>query len=198
MKRLTFYLVLATMFACGCSAIDEPDDAIQLSDARVTHLFTLDVPQQKIAFEILNAREKAQVWKMSVNNAPQLAQFNRKQRLVVQELLNFIGSEIPQDPRAIAAFERTWLEKAEKVMDEDDIYSIAYKINNGTPANLVDPNDPTSARCNCHRGSEWSCGPITVEWWCPDGPSNCKRPTKTGCGFMWLFSCNQVCVFQPL
>lgn len=198
MKRSHLYFFLMIMVIWGCSTFEEPADPVQLSEARVTQLFALPVPEQKMAFEILNTKEKARVWTMSVNNALQGAHFNRQQRDVVQELLTFIGRDMPQDPRTIAAFESNWLKKAEKVMDEDKIYSIAYKINNGTGMHVEDPNDPTRPSCNCHRGSPWSCGPITVEWWCPDAPSNCKRPTLTGCGFMWLYSCNQVCVFEPV
>ncbi|MBL7840606.1 MAG: bacteriocin fulvocin C-related protein [Cyclobacteriaceae bacterium] len=197
MKRVNFCLTLAVVIVWGCSTFEEPDDAVQLSTARVTQLFALKPAEQKMAFEMLDAQEKAQVWKMSVNNALRADYFNGTQEAVVQELLNFIGDRIPQDARTIAAFEHRWLAKAGKVFDDDKIYSLAYNINsNGM--NLVDPDDPAIVKCNCHRGSEWSCGPITVEWWCPDAPSNCKKPTKSGCGFMWLYSCNQVCVFEPL
>lgn len=196
MKKFNLYLILMIMVIWGCSTFD---DSAQLPDARITQLFTLNATEQRLAFEILNSKEKAKVWTLSVSNALRRDNFSTRQRDVVQELLNFIGQDMPNDENVINAFKDSWLKKADGILDDEKIYSVAFKINSDVGINTEDPDDPTGPqKCNCNRGAFWTCGPITVESWCPDAPSNCRNPTITGCGFLWSYPCNQICVFEPV
>jgi hypothetical protein len=94
----------------------------------------------------------------------------------------------------------SWLNAAKDNFTYDEIRSLAFELSalpdfKSSKSGRTAVEDPSLTNCNCNRGSLYSCDQPTLA--CPDAPSDCKNKTNFGCGFLWLYACNQICIVTP-
>lgn len=198
MKIYIKYL-LAFFLVSGCT-IDEPlsfeknSVNLTLQNKKIDALFSLKENEQRLAFDLLDKESRNQVWEKSLSDKLASGNFNESQKKLINKIIAFIKSGIPEDINQVSNFRDEWLIEAGFAFQNLEIHSIAYDISSASVGGGGGGGGGGGTSCDCNKGAFFTCGSIDPMQVCPTEPSSCTNPTPTGCGFLWQYPCNQKCV----
>lgn len=216
MKRsLLFLAVLVSLFFSNCKkdaatnadTLIPPSDQYTLTAQNMANIDGVkNLPnqeQKKIAYSLLLPIEKYGLW--LENTRIVSAGFTPQQKLLLVELTAFLTPKLfgdNLDRGKLASFSGNWIEKATKIFTKAQIQSIAYQIFISTDQkNTVQLNaeygEGGGKACNCSSGSWFDCFDTGyTDEFCLDSPHDCKKPISSGCGFLNLSTCDNLCVYS--
>ena len=191
MKKLLFCFVAILAFSCS------EDQSENVNQVKIDAVLNLEGEKQKLAYNTLTDVEKQAIWNQRFESAMDNENLTPEQKALIKELIEINSTIRGLTPEQAITMQEAWTGKAEKIFTFDQIKSMAFQLSDapelsnpkGSP---VAKEDPTATNCNCNRGALFSCG---LEYICPDADSTCKNPTSFGCGFMFVWPCNQLCVW---
>ena len=190
---LTFVLI-------GCS---DTQEAKVVDQSKFDAVLLLKDQELNDAYNALTDLERTTMWNQKLESNLANSDFTSKQRQLIQELIDINNNMTNLSEVDLRGFEKNWVEKAEKIFNTEQIKKIAFQLkakneiitknDDTSSAGRIQTEDPNHRSCNCNAGSLYSCDTPTYS--CPSAIGNCKNLTASGCGFLWLHPCNQVCIY---
>lgn len=145
---------------------------------------------------MLSDDEQLEIWSQKLESSLKNSKMNSAQKELVKSLVEINEVRFTLSESEFTVFKDSWIGEAEKVFSTEQIRSLAFQLNDmpdfDNQSARVMQEDPSQTGCNCNRGSVFSCG---LDFICPDAASPCKNPQPVGCGFLFMYPCNQICMF---
>lgn len=167
--------------------------------------------ERKLAYSLLNEREKLILWKKKINYAIQFGSLKISQKNALNNVIEKLDQKIFVDETDENVIFRNVrvpqiINNLQKHFSNNDIgnlfYSLKYYIptakDNGIGVHSKDGEEQggggtgdDSTNCDCNRNSMFSCTWLNTLT-CKE--KTCKKPEiENQCGFLGMFPCNGVC-----
>lgn len=198
MKKILFICLSLCLFSC--SSDEENYEATSAS--KIENVLKIkNEDDQRLAYGLLSAKEKLNLWSTKMKTLSKDASLNTKQIELINDLQEKLTvslfSDIKNDEQEYfkTIYVNNFLKKAKEEFSYDQITSFFYTINlkSADTAMYQDdgPRIGSSKKCNCNKGSLFGCS--------AGGTDECKNITckesTSGCGFIWKHPCNGGCSY---
>lgn len=197
MKKTRSIFVALMFFLFGMYSCKQTDNDIsnkkqtaEVISRKITNLLKItSAADQKLAYKTLDTNEKAIAWKTHLNDVIKSGIYNDAQNELLSELQRNIQAtffNLSNDQFKFRSMEETWLSKAKKIFNSDDLKNIVFSLS--IPLNKTTLKIQSIAPdCSCSQESDF-CGGTQ---YCK-ASSSCVK-TDSGCGFLWGHKCDGHC-----
>ncbi len=189
---ISCFLCSLIILAISCT---KKENATKSEDLLIEDVLSLkNVESQRLAFsQLLTPQQQSDVWHRRINQMMKENVLNQKQKDVVLLLKANLNSDVFGNPQKrdefLNQFVNSWQKEAMNHLGYALIYKYFVNIKNANTANdeEIPPYDNGLSGCNCNTSSSFSC----------IGRNECTNSycnsSNSGCGFLWLYSCNARC-----
>lgn len=197
------FLLFGTLTACQ-KTTTEQQEALTNRVSGIQRLQTVE--SQKIAFRLLSAAEKAELWKTHLITEISTGEYPPPQIVLMQEAISFLTPTVFGPDSAFWKSDKftTWKYKVNTTFSQQQkallFNSISRPIEVQSVA-LVQRMDNEPSICECHAGDSGDfCGKrnvvdicFTSVWKCNVKYKCAFQGPESGCGWLWTQSCDGQC-----
>jgi len=215
-KLLLLFGVFALIFqSCEVNEIESQEESLRIDLAKIENLKNLDENSQRIAFRLLNHKEKYTFRMFFINDFIENSNLNKEQISLIEELKSNFNSTVYLKNDYSEYFKTIFItDWSNRALNHFSMKEIRYLANSGNNRDFSNSAQQRASECKCHEGSVFRCTTkVTISTGVPEiieaelvdcDSSQCQTPgsinsdgyweeDESGCGWFWLESCDGTC-----
>lgn len=150
-----------------------------------------DLEVQVMIFNVIPPERKAFVWREKFDELLESNHYDNKQKAFINSLKARAKTNLYKNPNVAEAQINYFNKRREfgaNLFSDEELRSIMINLDNISPA----ISGSGASLCKCSTDSDWCDVPVAAGTCSGD----CGLSTSSGCGTLWGYSCNGICVFN--